>query len=64
MFELFAKKCRENALRKYEGEQQRLGLQMMMGYYKVECLLSIDGLKKVAEIDHRRERRNLQARIQ
>ena len=51
----FAKKCREDALRKYQDEQQKFGLQMMMmGYYKVKSLLSEEGLKKVAEIDSRR----------
>ncbi len=52
----FAKKCRDDALRKYEDEQQKFGLHMMtMGYYKVKSLLSEDGLKKVGEIDRQRE---------
>ncbi len=52
----FAKKCREDALRKYEDERQAFGLQMMtMGYYKVKSLLSEDGLRKVGKIDARRE---------
>ena len=53
----FAKKCREDALRKYEEEQQKFGLQMMMmGYYKVKSLLSEEGLTKVFEIDIKREK--------
>ena len=52
----FAKECREEALRKYEEEQQKFGLQMMMmGYYKVKSLLSEEGLSKVFEIDSKRE---------
>ena len=52
----FARKCREEAKRKYEEEQQKFGLQMMMmGYYKIKSLLSEEGLKKVAEIDSLRE---------
>ena len=52
----FARKCREDALRKYEDERQKFGLQMMMmGYYKVKSLLSEQGLIKVGEIDGRRE---------
>ncbi|WP_269622684.1 hypothetical protein [Prochlorococcus marinus] len=52
----FARKCREDALRKYEDEQQKFGLEMMMmGYYKVKSLLSQEGLKKVFEIDSKRE---------
>ena len=52
----FAKRCREDARRKYEDEQQKFGLQMMMmGYYKIKSLLSEEGLKKVAEIDSLRE---------
>ena len=52
----FAKECREEALRKYQEEQQKFGLQMMMmGYYKVKSLLSEEGLSKVIEIDSRRE---------
>ena len=54
--EQFAKKCRDEALRKYQDEQQKFALQMMtMGYYKIKSLLSESGLKKVSEIDHRRE---------
>ncbi len=53
----FAKECREEALRKYEEEQQKFGLQMMMmGYYKVKSLLSEEGLSKVFEIDRKREK--------
>ncbi|WP_193742761.1 hypothetical protein [Prochlorococcus sp. MIT 0603] len=51
----FAKECREDALRKYEDEQQKVGLKMMMmGYYKAKSLLSEEGLKKVFEIDKKR----------
>ena len=51
----FAKKCRYEALKKYEEEKSKFGLQMMtMAYYKVKSLLSEQGLKKVGEIDDRR----------
>tara|TARA_Y100001968_G_C19129936_1_gene606182 strand:+ start:35 stop:364 length:330 start_codon:yes stop_codon:yes gene_type:complete len=52
----FARQCREEANRKYEDERQKFGLQMMMmGYYKVKSMLSEEGLKKVFEIDSKRE---------
>ena len=52
----FARRCRDEALRKYEEERQKFGLQMMMmGYYKVKSLLTEEGLKKVGAIDRRRE---------
>ncbi len=52
----FAKKCREDAFQKYQNEQQKFGLQMMMmGYYKIKSLLSEDGLEKVFDIDQKRE---------
>ena len=52
----FAQQCREDALRKYEDEKSKFGLQMMtMGYYKVKSLLSEEGLRKVGIIDMQRE---------
>ncbi len=52
----FANQCRKDAIRKYKEEQQKFGLQMMlMGYYKVKSLLSEEGLKKVIDIDDKRE---------
>ena len=55
----FAEKCRYEALRKYEDERQKFGLQMMMmGYYKVKSLLTKEGLVKVSVIDQRRETDN------
>ena len=52
----FARKCREDALRKYEDEKQNFGLKMMtMGYYKIKSVLTEEGLKKVSEIDQLRE---------
>tara|TARA_B100000700_G_C14952156_1_gene812189 strand:- start:282 stop:617 length:336 start_codon:yes stop_codon:yes gene_type:complete len=51
-----AKECREDAKRKYQDELQKLGLQMMMmGYYKVKSLLTIQGISKVSELDKKRE---------
>jgi len=51
-----AKECREDAKRKYQDELQNLGLQMMMmGYYKVKSLLTIQGISKVSALDKRRE---------
>ncbi len=53
----FAKKSREEAILKYEQEQNKLLLQMMLtGYYKVRSNLSEKGLRKVLEIDSRREK--------
>ena len=52
----FVRQCRDEAQRMYEDERQKFGLQMMMmGYYKVKSLLSEEGLKKVFEIDTKRE---------
>ena len=52
----FAMKSRQEALRKYEDERQKFGLQMMMmSYYKIKSLLTEEGLRKVVEIDAKRE---------
>tara|TARA_Y100001968_G_scaffold262614_1_gene250966 strand:+ start:5426 stop:5791 length:366 start_codon:yes stop_codon:yes gene_type:complete len=53
--EEFTRQAREEALRKYQDEQQKFSLQMMtMGYYKIKSLLSQSGLEKVEAIDLRR----------
>ncbi len=53
----FAKQFREEALLKYEKEKEEVGFQMMlMGYYKIKSNLSENGLRKVFEIDSRREK--------
>ena len=51
-----AEESRKDAQQKYQEEQQKFSLQMMMmGYYKIKSLLTEEGLKKVAEIDLQRE---------
>ena len=52
-----AKKFREEALARYNQEQQEFVHQMiMMGCYKVKANLSENGLRKVLSTDSRREK--------
>ena len=52
----YAKKSREEAFLKYQQEQNKLVLQMiLMSYYKLRSNLSEKGLRKILEIDSRRE---------
>ncbi|AAP99734.1 Predicted protein family PM-9 [Prochlorococcus marinus subsp. marinus str. CCMP1375] len=52
----FAERCRKEALNKYEDEKQKFSIKMMMmGYYKVKSLSSDEGLKKISQIDSKRQ---------
>tara|TARA_Y100001968_G_C19293124_1_gene685236 strand:+ start:730 stop:1092 length:363 start_codon:yes stop_codon:yes gene_type:complete len=52
----FAKRCREDAHKKYMAEKAKLGTQMMtMSYFKIKSLLTEEGLKKVGVIDQKRQ---------
>ena len=48
-------KAREEAKTKYNEEKQKLALQMMiMSYYKIKSMLTESGLRKVQNIDQKR----------
>ncbi len=55
----YAKKCREDALRKYDDEKERFAIQLLsMAFYKIKSRLTEEGLKKVLAIDKEREKKD------